>query len=104
MPVWSWPAEDSDEAVAADGTATSASHSTLICSRSEGGESVGGLKLAGDGDRDHDRVGAVIEVLVVVVVSRLPDVDRVDLDESRTSSVMAPAPSTCKSSTSEDSE
>ena len=46
-----------------------------------------------------------MEVVVVVVVSLLPDVERpVERDSSRTSSVMGPAPSMCRSSTIEVSE
>jgi hypothetical protein len=52
----------------------------------------------GTGDRERD-----LE-FDVVVVSRLPEVDRVDLDSSLTRRVIGPAPSMCKSNTMEESE
>ena len=50
---------------------------------------------------DRERV---VEVVVVVVVSLLPEVDRVERDSSRTRRVIGPAPSMCRSSTMEVSE
>ena len=50
---------------------------------------------------DRERV---VEVVVVVVVSLLPDVERVERDSSRTRRVIGPAPSMCRSSTIEVSE
>ena len=46
----------------------------------------------------------VVEVVVVVVVSLLPEVERVERDSSLTNRVMGPAPSMWRSSTMEVSE
>ena len=61
----------------------------------DGGDA--GVACGGAGDRDRDLV-------VDVVVSRFPEVDRVDLDSSLTRRVIGPAPSMCKSNTMEESE